>query len=59
MPNLSVRHIARYRYRRPVGLGEHRMMFRPRESYDQRVLESRLVITPEPAASRIGFALAS
>ena len=27
-------------------------MFRPRESYDQRVLESRLVITPEPIALR-------
>jgi transglutaminase-like putative cysteine protease len=52
MPNLSVRHITRYRYRRPVGLGEHRMMFRPRESYDQRVLESRLVIVPEPVELR-------
>jgi transglutaminase-like putative cysteine protease len=52
MPNLSVRHVTRYRYRRPVGLGEHRMMFRPRESYDQRVLESRLVITPEPVELR-------
>jgi transglutaminase-like putative cysteine protease len=52
MPNLSVRHITRYRYRRPVGLGEHRMMFRPRESYDQRVLESRLVIVPEPIELR-------
>ena len=52
MPNLSVRHVTRYRYRRPVGLGEHRMMFRPRESYDQRVLESRLVIVPEPVEFR-------
>jgi len=52
MPNLTVRHITRYRYRRPVGLGEHRMMFRPRESYDQRVLESRLLITPEPMELR-------
>lgn len=52
MPNLSVRHVTRYRYRRPVGLGEHRMMFRPRESYDQRVLESRLVIAPEPIELR-------
>jgi transglutaminase-like putative cysteine protease len=52
MPNLSVRHVTRYRYRRPVPLGEHRMMFRPRESYDQRVLESRLVIVPEPVELR-------
>lgn len=52
MPNLSVRHVTHYRYRRPVRLGEHRMMFRPRESYDQRVLESRLVIVPEPVELR-------
>ena len=48
MPILSIRHVTRYQYRQPVGFGEHRMMFRPRESYDQRVLESRLVISPEP-----------
>jgi transglutaminase-like putative cysteine protease len=52
MPNLSVRHVTRYRYRQPVGLGEHRMMFRPRESIDQRILESRLVIVPEPVEIR-------
>jgi transglutaminase-like putative cysteine protease len=49
MPILSIRHITRYRYRNPVTLGEHRMMFRPRESYDQRVLSSDLIITPTPA----------
>jgi transglutaminase-like putative cysteine protease len=48
MPTLSIRHLTKYRYRRAVSFGEHRMMFRPRESYDQRVLESRLVISPEP-----------
>ncbi|MDB5420076.1 MAG: transglutaminase domain protein [Brevundimonas sp.] len=48
MPILSIRHVTRYHYRQPVGFGEHRMMLRPRESYDQRVLESRLVISPEP-----------
>ena len=42
MTILTVRHLTRYRYRSPVSFGEHRMMFRPRESYDQRVLESRL-----------------
>jgi len=49
MPILSIRHITRYSYRNPVGLGEHRMMFRPRESYDQRILACDLTITPEPA----------
>ena len=49
---LSVRHITRYRYARPVAFGEHRMMFRPRESFDQHVLESVLRITPKPASIR-------
>jgi transglutaminase-like putative cysteine protease len=48
MPILSIRHVTRYRYRNPVALGEHRMMFRPREGYDQRVLSHDLVITPTP-----------
>ena len=48
MPILSIRHVTRYRYRNPVALGEHRMMFRPRESYDQRLLACELTISPEP-----------
>jgi len=49
MPILSIRHVTRYRYRNPVAFGEHRMMFRPRESYDQRLLACELTISPEPA----------
>jgi transglutaminase-like putative cysteine protease len=52
MPILSIRHLTRYRYRNPVALGEHRMMFRPRESYDQRLISTRLHITPTPAGLR-------
>ncbi|MEI9993735.1 MAG: transglutaminase family protein [Rhizomicrobium sp.] len=52
MTVLSVRHLTRYRYAQPVSFGEHRMMFRPRESFDQHVLESVLTITPRPAAIR-------
>jgi len=52
MAILNVRHLTRYRYRQPVGLGEHRMMFRPRESYDQRLIETRTTITPEPSSIR-------
>jgi transglutaminase-like putative cysteine protease len=52
MPILTVRHLTRYRYRRPVAFGEHRIMFRPLESYDQRILRSELVIAPEPAELR-------
>jgi transglutaminase-like putative cysteine protease len=48
MDILTVRHLTRYRYSRPVGFGEHRMMFRPRESFDQHVLDYELVIKPEP-----------
>jgi transglutaminase-like putative cysteine protease len=52
MSLLTVRHSTIYRYREPVGLGEHRMMFRPRESHDLRLIRARLVITPEPAHLR-------
>jgi transglutaminase-like putative cysteine protease len=52
MAILTVQHRTHYRYRKPVALGEHHMMFRPRESYDQRLLETRLTITPEPAEIR-------
>jgi transglutaminase-like putative cysteine protease len=49
---LTVRHITTYRYSEPVALGEHRMMFRPRESHDLRLLSTRLDITPTPAHFR-------
>jgi transglutaminase-like putative cysteine protease len=52
MSVLTVRHLTVYRYSKPVGLGEHRMMFRPRESYDLKLLKSKLDITPEPASLR-------
>ena len=49
MPILTIRHLTRYRYRNPVALGEHRMMFRPRESHDQRLIDHDLTIFPVPA----------
>lgn len=52
MPLLTVRHRTLYRYSEPVGLGEHRMMFRPRESHDLRLLATKLEITPAPATLR-------
>lgn len=52
LPILSVRHRTTYRYRRPVAFGEHRIMFRPRDSYDQRLIAATLDITPEPASQR-------
>jgi transglutaminase-like putative cysteine protease len=49
---LSIRHVTTYRYARPVFFGDHRLMLRPRDSHDLRLLETRLTITPEPAAIR-------
>ncbi len=52
MTVLTVRHVTTYRYRQPVAFGEHRMMFRPRDSYDQRLLDLRLEIEPDPVNVR-------
>ena len=52
MTILSVRHVTTYRYSRPVAFGEHRMMFRPRDSYDQKLIAAEVEITPEPAHFR-------
>ena len=49
---LSVRHVTTYRYARPVELGEHRMMLRPRDGHDQRLIESELTISPRPSRIR-------
>ncbi|MDO9710622.1 transglutaminase family protein [Paracraurococcus lichenis] len=48
MPLLTVRHVTTYRYRQPVAFGEHRMMLRPREGHDQRLIEASLDIVPAP-----------
>jgi transglutaminase-like putative cysteine protease len=52
MPTLTIRHITTYRYRQPVAFGEHRMMLRPLDGHDQRVISDELVITPAPANIR-------
>jgi transglutaminase-like putative cysteine protease len=52
MPIFSVKHTTVYHYARLVKFGEHRFMFRPRDSYDQRLLESVLRIDPEPSEVR-------
>ncbi len=54
MTLLTVRHTTTYRYKQPVSFGEHRMMFRPRDSYDQKLLEAWLTIKPEPATHALG-----
>jgi transglutaminase-like putative cysteine protease len=52
MSLLRVSHRTIYRYREPVVLGEHRMMFRPREGHDLRLIRSKLVISPQPTQLR-------
>jgi transglutaminase-like putative cysteine protease len=52
MTILSVRHSTTYSYSRPVRLGEHRMMLRPRDSNDQRLLTASLEIDPPPEKLR-------
>ncbi len=49
MPVVSIRHLTSYRYRNAVAFGEHRMMLRPLESYDQRLLSAELTISPDPS----------
>ena len=48
MRTLEIVHRTRYDYSAPVTLGEHRLMFRPRDSHDLRLLHTGLAI--EPAA---------
>ncbi len=52
MPVFTVRHVTTYRYKQPVAFGDHRMMLRPRDSYDQKLLDTKLEITPEPVDIR-------
>ncbi len=49
---LNVRHVTTYSYARPVEFGEHRMMMRPRDGHDQRLVSSELLIEPRPARLR-------
>jgi transglutaminase-like putative cysteine protease len=52
MPLLTIHHKTLYRYTHSVAFGEHRVMLRPRDSHDLRVLSSRLDIMPEPTSLR-------
>jgi transglutaminase-like putative cysteine protease len=49
MTVLQVNHVTNYSYRQPVGFGEHRILFRPRDSYDQRLLHCELSMSPRPS----------
>jgi transglutaminase-like putative cysteine protease len=48
MTVFSVHHTTTYRYTRPVRPGLHQLLVRPRDSFDQHLLDSRLTVTPDP-----------
>ncbi len=52
---LNVRHSTHYRYSKPVAFGPHRMMFRPRDSHDMRLVETKLTILPKPEIVQWSF----
>ncbi|MBB3308712.1 transglutaminase-like putative cysteine protease [Rhizobium sp. BK196] len=52
MTIFSVRHITSYHYKKPVHFGQHRLMFRPRDSFDQTLLGCSLNVFPGPASIR-------
>ena len=43
---LEVQHTTVYRYSRPVAFGPHRLMLRPRDGHDLRLLATELEISP-------------
>jgi transglutaminase-like putative cysteine protease len=47
MTILNVRHTTSYRYRRPVRFGDHRLMLRPRDSHDLRLIRTGLTCSPK------------
>ena len=48
---LTVQHTTVYRYRQPVTFGPHRLMLRPRDGHDLRLLATELEISP-PSTSK-------
>ena len=54
MITLRIQHTTSYRYRQPVGLGPHRLMLRPRESRDLRLISIDVSVTP---AATVNWAL--
>lgn len=49
----DITHTTCYRYASPVTFGEHRVMFRPRDSHDLRVLATDLQVSPDAAIRMI------
>lgn len=47
MTTLKITHRTTYRFREPVSLGPHRLMLRPRESRELRLIASEVSVAPE------------
>jgi transglutaminase-like putative cysteine protease len=45
---LRIIHSTEYHYHEPVSLGPHRVMMRPREGHDVRIVHGRLDVEPKP-----------
>jgi transglutaminase-like putative cysteine protease len=52
VPRVRIHHTTEYQYAAPVRLTEHRLMMRPRDSHDLRLLDATLWITPPGARTR-------
>lgn len=53
MIRYDITHTTVYRYHEPVSFGEHRVIFRPRDSHDLRVLATDLRVSPNAAVRMI------
>jgi transglutaminase-like putative cysteine protease len=49
MIQVKIVHTTEYAYRNPVGLTRHRLMLRPDDSHDLRLIEGSLTVDPEPS----------
>lgn len=47
MPRIEIQHETTYRYAGPVSLGPQRMMLRPRETRDLRLVRFELTVSPD------------
>jgi len=47
MISLRIHHRTTYRYRSPVGFGQHRLMLRPREGRELRLIGFELAVAPQ------------
>ncbi len=44
---IRIQHTTRYRYSHPVKFGAHRLLLRPRDGHDMRLVSSSIAISPE------------